>query len=156
MRVLGVDTAADPKSRGYAIYSQGSRVWYGKRPPNAATCVGLDYLAGERPWGGGKLRGAAMITFAVNNGFQLRDAWPTNAGPCPPAVLIPVRDWKNLVLPGCAGMPGDTFCRNFQQRYAAQCTGLDDDILDAMGIALAVSRLTVQQLKKYLPKGFAR
>lgn len=151
MRVLGVDTAAEPRSRGYALAEAGRLIWASKTPPDGAWQYPPTVVAGERPWGGNKLRGQALITFCVNNGFQLRDAW----GYSPVTfVLLPVRDWKNLVLPGCAGMPGDVFCANFRQRYAPSET--DTDILDAMGIALAVSKLTAKQLKKYIPKGFTR
>jgi hypothetical protein len=148
MRVLGVDTASEPKSRGYALAENGALLWYGKNPPGADAAP-IHVVAGERPWLGSKLRGKALITFAVNNGFQLRDAWPHG-----PALFVEleVRDWKNLVLPGCAGMPGDIFCNNFRQRFAPHVT--DTDILDAMGIALAASRLTLPQLKKIQPKGF--
>jgi len=158
VRVLGVDTASEPRSRGYAIYDSGARLWYGKRPPTAEEALWArpDFIVGERPWGGAKLRGAALISFSVNNGFQLRDAWPAGAGEPPPFALIPVRDWKELALPGCSGMPGEIFCRNFQQKYARNCSDLDDDILDAMGIALGASRLTLAQLKKLSPKGFRR
>lgn len=156
MRVLGVDTAAESSSRGYAIAEDGRIIWSGKCPPHRATALQFapDLIAGERPWAGQKLRGQALISFCVNNGFQLRDAWPAGAGEPPPFVLMPVRDWKNLALPGCAGMPGDVFCANFRQRYAP--TQTDTDILDAMGIALAASKLTAAQLKKYRPKGFTR
>ncbi len=150
MRVLGVDTASEPKSRGYALAEDGALLWYGKAPPSAAAGP-IHVVAGERPWLGSKLRGKALITFAVNNGFQLRDAWPHEASLF---VQLEVRDWKNLALPGCAGMPGDVFCRNFQHKYAPHVT--DTDILDAMGIALAASKLTLPQLKKLQPKGFRR
>lgn len=153
MRVLGVDTASEPGSRGYALAESGALLWYGKQRPGPE--LGAHVVAGERPWSGNKLRGQALITFCVNNGFQLRDAW--DYGPemsRPLYVLLPVRDWKNLALPGCAGMPGDVFCANFRQRYAPHVA--DTDILDAMGIALAVSKLTAKQLKKYIPKGFTR
>jgi hypothetical protein len=153
MRVLGVDTASEPRGRGYAIAEGGRPVWWGKAPPEVPGAV--DFVVGERPWLGAKLRGAALISFCVNNGFQLRDAWPaTGAGAPPPFVLIPVRDWKNLALPGCAGMPGDVFCANLRQRFAPSET--DTDILDAIGIAVAASRLTHAQLKKLIPKGFRR
>ena len=51
-------------------------------------------------------------------------------------------------------MPWDVFCRNFQLMYAPRVS--ETDILDAMGIALAASRLTLAQLKKLQPKGFRR
>jgi hypothetical protein len=149
VRVLGVDTATDPASRGYALAEGGALLWYGKNPPDAHAAP-IHVVAGERPWQGGKLRGKGLITFCMNNGFQLRDAW--RHGGAPLFVALEVRDWKNLVLPGCAGMPGDVFCANFRQKYAPHV--YDTDILDAMGIALAASKLTMAQLKKIQQKGF--
>jgi hypothetical protein len=155
MRVLGVDTAAKRGSRGCAIAEDGALLWFGKEPP-ASTAAPIHVVAGERPWQGGKLRGEALITFCVNNGFQLRDAWPFWGGEfgTPMFVLLPVRTWKNLALPGCAGMPGDVYCRNFREKYAPDV--FDTDILDAMGIALAASLMTLAQLKKHQPEGFCR
>jgi hypothetical protein len=150
-----VDSAVKSKSRGYAIAENGALVWFGKEPPLASAWP-IHAVVGEVPWQGGKLRGKALITFCVNNGFQLRDAWPWAHGDKPPPMFVhlPVRTWKNLALPGCAGMPGDVYCRNFQQRYAPDVH--DTDILDAMGIALAASRMTPAQLKKHQPEGFSR
>ena len=149
MRILGVDTAAEPASRGYAIAEDGRLVWSGKAPPSVEAGP-IHAVAGERPWLGSKLRGKGLITFCMNNGFQLRDAW--RHGGAPLFVALEVRDWKNLALPGCAGMPGDVFCANFRQKYAPHVS--DTDILDAMGIALAASKLTMAQLKKIQQKGF--
>jgi hypothetical protein len=89
----------------------------------------------------------------VNNGFQLRDAWPYQSGH-PSFLLLPVSTWKDLALPGCAGYPGDVFCRNFGQKYAPHVG--NHNHLDAMGIALAGYRLPADQRKKYVPKGFLR
>lgn len=155
MRVLGVDTASEPGDRGYAIADSGALVWFGTEPPDR-DATPIHVVAGERPWAAkgksAKLTGERLITFCVNNGFQLRDAWPFQ--PLPLFVLLKVRDWKNLVLPGCAGMPGDVFCANFRQKYAPPVS--NHNHLDAMGIALAASRLTETQLRKYVPKGFRR
>lgn len=151
MRILGVDTASEPAARGYAIVDSGRLAWFGKRPPPAEAGP-IDVVAGERPWtAAGKLRGEALITFAVNNGFQLRDAWPHGA---PLFVELKVRDWKNLVFPGRATMQGDAFCMNIRQKFAPHVA--DTDILDAIGIAVAASRLSLAQLKKLQQKGFRR
>jgi hypothetical protein len=157
VRILSVDTASEPSGRGYAIVTVGPRgaflEWSGKAPPEGAPGP-IDVVVGERPWtAAGKLRGEALITFAVNNGFQLRDALPPG-NPAPVWVLLKVRDWKNLALPGCAGMPGDVFCMNLRQRYALRVT--DTDELDAIGIAFAASKLSLPQLKKLSQKGFRR
>jgi hypothetical protein len=151
MRVLGVDTASERPDRGYAIADSGALVWFGSEPPGPDAGP-IDVVAGERPWQGGKLRGKAFTTFAVNNGFQLRDAWPFE--PRAMFILLDVAVWKNLVLPGCARMPGDVFCRNFQAKFAPHCSNHNQ--LDAMGIALAASRIPANQLKKFVPKGFQR
>ena len=156
MRVLGVDTASERPVRGYAIADSGRVVWFGSKPPTRNEWP-IDVVAGERPWQGGKLRGKAFTTFCVNNGFQLRDAIPTDlplGTPRPLFVLLEVRDWKRLVLPGCERMPGDVFCRNFAEKYAPHVT--NHNHLDAMGIALAASRIQPAQLKKFVPKGFMR
>jgi hypothetical protein len=153
VRVLGVDTASKRAGRGYALAEDGEVIWAGKARPEPR--IGIHVVAGERPWAGDKLRGKALITFCVNNGFQLRDAWDYHHEMSRPLyVLIPVRDWKELALPGCSGYPGDVFCRVFRQRYAP--TETDTDILDAMGIALAASRLSLRELKAYVPEGFKR
>jgi hypothetical protein len=153
VRVLGVDTATKKGDRGYGLAEDGALLWYSTQRPGPE--IGVHVVAGERPWQGGKLRGERQITFCVNNGFQLRDAWDYGPEMCRPLyVLLPVWTWKNLVLPGCAGYPGDVFCRNFQQKYAPHVT--DHNQLDALGIALAASRLTLAELKKFVPEGFKR
>lgn len=156
MRILGCDSAADRADRGYVILDGGELIWSGTNPPDLDHAP-IDVVASERPWSGGKrakLRGEAFITFCVNNGFQARDAWPWSPETPPLFVQLPVRVWKDLVLRGCAGMPGDVFCANFRQKYAPIQT--NHNILDAHGIALAASRLPPSQLKKYVPKGFRR
>lgn len=150
---LAIDTASEPRSRGYAIADGGVVRWRGKKPADAprALLAYVETVAGEHPWHGGALRGARLVTFCVNNGYQLRSAatWAPNASL---TVNIPVLVWKGLALPGCERMPGDVFCRNLAERY---CPGeTDDDVVDACGIAVAASLLTLQQLKKYQPKGF--
>lgn len=150
-RFLGVDTASDRKDRGYAIVDAGQLVWYGSAPPPREAGP-IDFVAGERPWLADKLRGEAFISFAMNNGFQLRDAWPYE--PWPVFVAMKVRDWKDLVLPGCAGYPGDVFCRNVQAKFAPHVT--NHNVLDAIGIAVAASRLDPAQLKKLVQAGFKR
>jgi hypothetical protein len=156
-RVLGVDTASERPDRGYAIADSGALVWFGSEPPGPDAGP-IDVVAGERPWTvrgrGAKLTGERLITFCVNNGFQLRDAWPWTPEKPPLFVLLPVRTWKDLVLRGCAGMPGDVFCANFRQKYAPHVS--NHNHLDAMGIALAASRIQPAQLKKFVPKGFLR
>jgi hypothetical protein len=156
MRILGTDTASERPDRGYAIVQDGVVMWYGTEPPGRDAGP-IDVVAGERPWAGkgkkAKLTGENLITFCVNNGFQLRGAWPFE--PFPMFVLLPVRTWKDLVLPGCAGYPGDVFCRNFAQKYARGVIA-NHNHLDAMGIALAASRIPPSQLKKFVPKGFIR
>ncbi len=158
MRILGTDTAAERPDRGYAIAQDGVIMWYGTEPPGRDAGP-IDVVAGERPWAArgskAKLTGEALITFCVNNGFQLRGAWPWSPDAPPMFVLLPVRTWKDLVLPGCAGYPGDVFCRNFAQKYAPGVAA-NHNHLDAMGIALAASRLSPAQLKKFVPKGFVR
>jgi hypothetical protein len=171
MKVLGVDTASAPADRGYALAEDGVLIWSGKqRPPPS---IGAHVVAGERPWQKqaskpgarrgwagrprpedteGGLSGERLITFCVNNGFQLRDAWdygPEMARPL--YVLIPVLTWKDLALPGCSRMAGDAFCNNLRQKYAPEVA--DTDILDAIGIAIAASRLKLADLKRYVPKG---
>lgn len=156
MRILAVDTASERRDRGYAIVADGSLVWTDLRPPTRQDWP-VDVVVGERPWAGQKLKGQALITFAVNNGFQLRDAIPTDlplGAPRPTFVLLPVREWKNLALPGCSGMPGDIFCANIRQKYAPHVENHNQ--LDAIGMAIAASRLAPAQLKKYVPKGFLR
>ena len=148
MIILGVDTASERRDRGYAIVDSGAVVWHGTAPP-PRDAGPIHVVAGERPWQGQKLRGEALISFCMNNGFQLRAAWPDTAALF---VAIKVRDWKNLALPGCAGMPGDIYCRNVAQKFAPDVT--NTDILDAIGIAIAASRLTLTQLKKLQQKGF--
>lgn len=149
MRFLGVDTASDRKDRGYAIVDSGVIVWYGSEPP-PFDAAPIDFVVGERPWLGDKLKGEAFVTFAMNNGFQLRAAWPFE--PRPVFVALKVRDWKDLVLPGCASYPGDVFCRNFRAKFAPNCN--NHNHLDAIGIALAASRLAPAQLKKLVQPGF--
>jgi hypothetical protein len=168
MKVLGVDTASDRKDRGYAIADSGQLVWYGSEPPPREAGP-IDIVAGERPWQKkkaytagrwartgeakeGGLSGENLITFCVNNGFQLRDAWPFDLVPI--FLLMPVSTWKDLALPGCAGYPGDVFCANFRQKYAPHVNNHNQ--LDAMGIALAASRIPPDQRKKFVPKGFLR
>ena len=168
-RVLGVDTASERRDRGYAIADSGALVWFGTEPPGPDAGP-IDVVAGERPWqkrepkgrgwkrpagekAKGGLSGDRLITFCVNNGFQLRDAWPYN-DPRPLFVLIPVLTWKDLVLPGCSRMQGDVFCRNFAEKFAPHVSNRNH--LDAMGIALAASRIQPAQLKKFVPKGFMR
>jgi hypothetical protein len=167
MKFLGVDTASDRKDRGYAIVEDGAIIWSGSEPPPWGAGP-IDFVVGERPWqkkkasperrGRGLVRddspgltGENLITFCVNNGFQLRDAWPFAGAQF---LLLPVSTWKDLALPGCAGYPGDVFCRNFGQKYAPK-EG-NHNCLDAMGIALAGSRIPPDQRKKFTPKGFLR
>ena len=171
MRVLGVDTASERPARGFAIADSGRVVWFGSKPPGPDAGP-IDIVAGERPWqkrepratgawaqrgkkkATGGLSGERLITFCVNNGFQLRDAWPWNPESPPMFILIPVLTWKDLVLPGCSRMQGDVFCRNFAEKYAPHVA--NHNHLDAMGIALAASRIQPAQLKKFVPKGFMR
>lgn len=129
-------------------------MWYGTEPPGRDAGP-IDVVAGERPWMGDKLRGEAFVTFAMNNGFQLRDAWPWSPETPPLFVAMKVRDWKNLVLPGCAGYPGDVFCRNMAQKLKLS-PGTNHNHLDAIGIALAASKLSIAQLKKLVQAGFKR
>jgi hypothetical protein len=153
VRILAVDTASERRDRGYAIVDGGQLVWTDVRPPTVTEAGDyIDVVVGERPWAGQKLKGQALITFCVNNGFQLRDAWPHHTGQT--YILLPVRDWKHLALPGCAGMPGEIFCANLRQKYAPHIDNHNQ--LDAIGMAVAASRLMPAQLKKYVPKGFLR
>lgn len=157
-RVLGVDTASALPDRGYAITQDGAIVWFGSAPPPASAGP-IDLVAGERPWEGkgkkAKLKGENLITFAMNNGFQLRDAWPWQPERPPVFFAMTVYQWKDLVLRGCAGYPGDVFCRNFQQKY---CPGVraNHNQLDAMGIALAASKIPKADWPKMIQKGFCR
>lgn len=164
MRILGVDTAAEPRDRGYAIVESGAAgapgprlVWHGPRPPLEDQGP-IHVVVGERPWtvrgSKAKLTGERLITFAVNNGFQLRDAWPWAPDDPPLFIQLPVRIWKDLAIRGCAGMPGDVFCANLRQKYAPLCE--DHNQLDAIGMAFAAAKIPPSQLKKYVPKGFSR
>jgi hypothetical protein len=175
VRVLGVDTASDRKDRGYAIVENRDGgpprlVWTGVKPPGPEHGP-IDVVAGERPWqaatgrsagtwgrGGrrerptkGKLTGDRLITFCVNNGFQLRDAWPWTPTTF---VLLPVLTWKDAAIPGCSRMQGDAFCKNLAQLYAP---GEENhNRLDAIGIAVAAVKIGQLGLSKYVPKGFLR
>ena len=158
---LGVDTASEAKKRGYAIADCGRVVWCGKRVEAAPRLLmaTVDVVAGEEPWQGGVLRGKRLITFCVNNGFQLRDAWTPSADGGtygePIFVILPVKAWKELAIPGCSQMPGDQFCNNLREKYALG--DVDDDVADAAGIAVAASMLPLAALRaKYQPKGFRK
>lgn len=162
MRILGVDSAAERADRGYAIVDSGSTgarlMWHGQHPPDQGQGP-IHVVVSERPWtvrgSKAKLTGERLITFCVNNGFQLRDAWPWDPpGAGPLFIQLPVRVWKDLAIRGCAGMPGDVFCANLRQKYAPLCT--DHNQLDAIGMAFAASKIPPSELKKYVPKGFRR
>lgn len=158
MKCLGVDTKSQARGRGYAIAENGVVLWKGKHPPRPELLEGVTVVAGERPWQAKgkqrKLTGENLITFSVNNGFQLRDAWTRVDLSVfrPMFVLIPVRVWKDTAIYGCAGMEGTVFCNNLRQKYMLD--ERDEDILDAGGIAVAASKMEMRQLQKYNPPGF--
>lgn len=163
MIALGVDTASAKKDRGYALAENGVVLWTGSKPPDQlGGAPPIDWVVGELPWQGvgpdgrvkTKLRGARFITFCVNNGFQLRDASRDLSQAPQGYAILPVPVWKDKALFGCARMQGDAYCRNLQQKYMPKVA--DHNQLDAGGIAIAGSLMTLKELKSFQPTGFKR
>lgn len=146
MRVIAIDAAKPKKARGFAVIEglpsgHCSREQSGTgNPPNWPD---VDWVVGELPWTGDKLRGTALVTFCIYNGFLLRNACNNpNFG----YLAIPVRNWKAAILPGCSNMPKAVYTRNLARKWPDIT---DHNELDAIAMAVSVFTFTAEQLAKW-------
>ena len=143
MIVLAVDTSKLVKARGWAYWDTTRLVDSGTgRPPRG---LSVDWVVGEYPWygnAGAKLKGKALITFCVNNGFQLRDACDVvHFG----YSQIPVNIWKKACFPGREKAPKKVFTNLLRRQFGCQ----NSDELDAIGIGWAAIKLGQAALQKW-------
>jgi hypothetical protein len=145
--LLGIDTSTQVKKRGYVVVAA----------PQAGGCLQAERalrtdrggwtgpVVTEMPWAGAKLRGAALLKFAVTLGWLLRDA---GSGP---HYAIPVKDWKTAVAAqSLRGLPWNAkkavFTANLRQAWRLPTEWTDDEV-DAC--AIGVAGYLIDPLTKY-------
>lgn len=133
---LGIDWSSVAKSRGYAVVADGQLVYVDRKPP----AIQADWAVGERPWlktrAGGKRATSteSLITMGVYAGYLLGVSGAQRTA------LVPVKLWKDLVMPRRANVSGDVFINLLRRKYALQDT-LTEHEVDAVGIAHAAALL---------------
>ena len=160
--ILALDPATKAKDRGWClglpsglILDAGSGNFCEQGPSLVVETVAVEsqWVAPQKTNARGKKTraGAASLLPLARAAGYLLGLWAGQYGAR--ALVIPVLEWKALVIPRFATAPGDVYTANLQQMFRAE--GLTGDWLenhnavDAAGIYRAVTLATPAQLKKW-------
>lgn len=127
--VIFCDPSSKPKNRGYSAWQDGNLVAFGAAlAPLLETLqwARVDIAAVEDQWVNPKVSRQSLITLGQYAGFLLG---------CIPAVqrvAVPVRVWKDRVIPGFANAPKEMYTNNLRQIFVAQSAAASDDVIDAI------------------------
>lgn len=140
--VLFIDPSSIAKNRGFSLWRDGALLGYGVELTDEAmvpACGMVDICAVEDQWANPKASRQSLITLGQYAGFLL--------GRVPAAmhIAVPVRTWKERVIPGFSNAKKRMYTANLRQmwpdvepRLPPGGLGPDEedpasDILDAIG-----------------------
>lgn len=142
------DPATDLKDRGFATIFNGELMGYSNSPP-VDPRLG-DWSVVEAQFANPKASRQSLLTLGARAGFCFTLIPAQRYAMIPPTrtkmrvkgkrAPQTVRGWKEIILPRCAGMPGDVFTRNLRQwldKRGIASGEQNHNILDAIGLALA-------------------
>lgn len=153
MTICAIDPGKPPKtvfaSDGYPTgITHGSRWFCGRTPPPGA----FDIIAAEKPTGviRANRTPASVISPA---GWGMAGMFSLQLAPDGMRCWIPMEDWKEKIYRGGSRTKKEVFCANLVKEF--RLVGLDaedekdQDVIDAIGLAEAVTRFTRKELKKW-------
>lgn len=164
MRLLSIDPAGKTNvaGRGYAVIEY----WYGTTmsvqitPYLRGTFAGglpderalqwgpLDLIVVEGQWANPEASRQSLLTLGFGAGLLAGLAAGCLGVKVLPAIVVPVYDWKNAIIPGFANAPKAMYTKNLKQMWPQVTNG---HCLDAVGLGMAVARgcFPEKQLKKW-------
>lgn len=156
MNVCAIDPGKPPKTVFAASLARtgttyGSRWYCGRTPPQGA----FDVVAAEKPTG--VIRANRTPASVVSPaGWGMAGLFSVELAPAGIRCWIPMEDWKERIYRGGSRTKKEVFCTNLVKEFGLH--GLDpeadkdQDVIDAIGLAEAVTRFTQKELKKWLVK----
>lgn len=156
MTICAIDPGKPPKtvfaSNAYPTgITYGSRWFCGRTPPFGM----FDIIAAEKPTG--VIRGNRTPASVVSPaGWGMAGLFSVQLAPDGLRCWIPMEDWKEKIYRGGSRTKKEVFCANLVKEF--RLMGLDSenekdqDVIDAIGLAEAVTRFDRKELKKWLVK----
>lgn len=151
--ICGIDPGAPPKTvfahQGADIQGARAGRWTVQRMPPASL---FEIVGAEKPEGVIR-QGRTPASVVSPAGWGMAALFSCQLAPGGLRVWVPMEAWKEKTFRGGARTKKEVFCRNLVQMYRLE--GLDptndndQDIIEAVGLAEALTKFDRKELKKW-------